>query len=57
MKCCHIIDESLPPYLGDSGGSDAPRPIGSAGSGGLGSRGGELGSLGAPNPGEASTFI
>ena len=36
MKCCHTIDGSLPPCLGDSGGSDAPSPIGVAGSGGLG---------------------
>ena len=36
MKCCHTIDGSLPPCLGDSGRSDAPSPIGAAGSGGLG---------------------
>ena len=57
MKCYHIIDGSLPPCLGDSGGSDAPRPIGVANSGGLGSEGGGLGSLGALNPGGASTSI
>ena len=48
MKRCHTIDGSLPPCLGDSGGSDAPIPIGVIGSGGLGSGGGGLGSLGAP---------
>ena len=47
MKRCHTIDGSLPPCLGDSGGSDAPIPIGVAGSGGLGSGGGGLGSVGA----------
>ena len=57
MKCCHTIDGSLPPCLGDSGGSDAPSPIGAAGLGGLelalpGLGGGRLGS-----PGEASTSI
>ena len=62
MKCCHTIDGSLPPCLGDSGGSDAPSPIGVAGSGGLGLAlpglgGGRLGSPGAPNPGGASTSI
>ena len=57
MKCCHTIDVSLPPCLGDSGGSDAAKPIGVAGSSGLGSRGGGLGSLGAPNPGGALTSI
>ena len=62
MKCYHTIDESLPPCLGDSGGSDAPSPIGAAGSGGLGLAlpglgGGGLGSPGAPNPGGASTSI
>ena len=57
MKCCHTIDGSLPPYLGDSGGSDGPRPIGAASSGGLGSGGGGLGSLGAPNPGGALISI
>ena len=36
MKCFHIIDGSLPPCLGDSGGSDAPSLIGAAGSSGLG---------------------
>ena len=36
MKCCRTIDGSLPPYLGDSGGSDAPSSIGAVGSGGLG---------------------
>ena len=36
MKCCHTIDGSLPPCLGDSGGSAAPSPIGAAGPGGLG---------------------
>ena len=62
MKCCHTIDGSLSPYLGDSGGSDAPSPIGATGSGGLGlallglGRGG-LGSPGAPNPGGVSTSI
>ena len=57
MKCYHTIDGSLPPYLGDSWGSDAPRPIGAASSSGLGLGGGGLGSLGAPNPGRASTSI
>ena len=57
MKCCHTIDGSLPPCLGDSGGSDAPRPIGVAGSGGLGLGGGGLRSLGAANPGGALTSI
>ena len=63
------FNEVLPYYrqvlttcLGDSGGSDAPSPIGAAGLGGLGlallgqGRGG-LGSPGAPNPGGASTSI
>ena len=62
MKCCHSIDGSLPPCLGDSGGSDAPSPIGATSSGGLGLAlprlgGGWLGSPGAPNPGGASTSI
>ena len=62
MKCCHTIDRSLPPSLGDSGGSDAPSPIGAAGLGGLGLTlpglgGGGLGSPGAPKPGAASTSI
>ena len=60
MKCGHTIDESLPPCLGDNGGSDAPSPIGVVGLGGLGLAllgGGGLGSPGAPNPGEASTSI
>ena len=57
MKCYHTIDGSLPPCLGDSRGSDAPRPIGVAGSGGLGSKGGGLRSLGAPNPSGALTSI
>ena len=62
MKCCHTINGSLPPCLGDSGGSDAPSPIGAAGSGGLGLAllglgRGRLGSPGAPNPGGASTSI
>ena len=62
MKCYHTIDESLPPYLGDSGGNDALSPIGAIGSGGLGLAlpglgGGGLGSPRAPNPGGASTFI
>ena len=53
---------SLPPCLGDSGRSDAPSPIGVAGSGGLGLAlpglgGGRLGSPDAPNPGGASTSI
>ena len=48
MKRCHTIDGSLPPCLGDNGGSDAPIPIGVIGSGGLVSGGGGLGSLGAP---------
>ena len=57
MKCCYTIDGSLPSCLGDSGGSDAPSPIGAAGLGGLelalpGLGGGRLGS-----PGEASTSI
>ena len=69
MKYCHTIDGSLPLYLGDSGGSNAPRPIGAASSGGLrsgegglglalpGLGGGRLGSPDAPNPGGASTSI
>ena len=57
MKCCHTIDGFLPPCLGDSGGSGAPRPIGVTGSGGLGLGGGGFGSLGAPSPGGASTSI
>ena len=62
MKCCHSIDGSLPPCLGDSGGSDAPSPIGATGSGGLGLAlprlgGGRLGSPSAPNPGGESTSI
>ena len=62
MKCCHTIDGSLSPYLGDSGESDAPSPIGATGSGGLGLAlprlgGGGLGSPGAPNLGGASTSI
>ena len=62
MKCCHIIDESLPPCLGDSGGSDAPSQIGAAGSSGLGLAlprlgGGRLGSPSAPNPSGASISI
>ena len=32
----HIIDGTLPPCLGDSGGSDAPSPISATGSGELG---------------------
>ena len=53
MKCCYTIDGSLPPCLGDSGGSDAPSPIGVVGLGGL-----ERGeSLGAPNPSGALTSI
>ena len=63
------LNEVLPYYnrvlttcLGDSGGSDAPSPIGAAGSGGLGLAlpglgGGGLGSPGAPNLGGASTSI
>ena len=54
MKRCHTIDGSLPPCLGDNGGSDAPIPIGVIGSGGLGLSllgGGELRSLRAPNLG------
>ena len=50
----------LPPCLGDSGGSDAPSPIGVAGLGGLGLAllgGGGLGSPKAPNPSGASTSI
>ena len=50
MKCCHTIDGSLPPCLGDSGESDAPSTIGAASLG-------RLGSPGAPNPGGASTSI
>ena len=62
MKRCHTIDRSLPPCLGDSGGSDAPSQIGAAGSGGLGLAlpglgGGRLGSSSAPNLGGASTSI
>ena len=62
MKCYHSIDGSLPPCLGDSGGSDAPSPTGVASSGGLrlalpGLGRGGLGSPGAPNPGGASTSI
>ena len=62
MKCYHTIDGSLPPCLGDNGRSDAPSPIGAAGSGGLGLAlpklgGGGLGSPGAPNPGGALTSI
>ena len=57
MKCYHTIDRSLPPYLDDSRGSDALRPIGVAGSSGLGSKGGGLRSLGAPNPSGALTSI
>ena len=62
MKCYRTIDGSLPPCLGDSGGSDALSPIGAAGLGGLGLAlpglgGGGLGSPGAPNPGGASTSI
>ena len=62
MKYYHTIDGSLPPCLGDSGGSDAPSPIGVASSGGLGLvlpglAGGGLGSSSAPNPGEALTYI
>ena len=57
MKYCHTIDGSLPLYLGDSGGSNAPRPIGAASSGGLRSGEGGLGSLGAPNPGGALISI
>ena len=62
MKCCHTIDGSLPPCLGDSRGSDAPSPIGAADSGGLGLAlpglgGGGLGSPGAPDLGGASTSI
>ena len=62
MKCCHIIDESLPLYLDDSGESDALSPIGATGSGGLGLAllglgGGGLGSPGVPNPGAASISI
>ena len=62
MKCHHTIDGSLSPCLGDSGGSDAPNPIGVTSSGGLGlarpglGEGG-LGSPGASNPGGASTSI
>ena len=60
MKCCHTIDGSLSPCLGDSGGSDAPIPMGATGSGGLGLAlpeigGSGLGSPGAPNPGGVST--
>ena len=60
MKCCHTIDGSLPPCLGDSRGSEATSPVGAASSSGLGLAllgGGGLGSPGAPNPGEASTSI
>ena len=62
MKCYYTIDGSLPPCLGDSGGSDAPSPIGAASLGGLGLAllglgGGGLGSPGAQNPGGASTSI
>ena len=62
MKCCHTINGSLPHCLGDNGGSDAPSPIGAAGSGGLGLAlprlgGGRLGSPGAPNLGGALTSI
>ena len=60
MKCCHTVDGSLPPCLGDSGESDAPSPTGAAGSGGLGLAlpgGGGLGSPRAPNPGWALTSI
>ena len=56
------IDGFLPPCLGDSGGSDAPSPIGAAGSSRLGLvlprlRGDGLGSPGAPNLGGALTSI
>ena len=62
MKCCHTIDGSLPPCLGDSRGSEATSPVGAASSSGLGLAipglgGGGLGSPGAPNPGRASTSI
>ena len=62
MKCCNTINESLPPCLGNSRGSDAPSPIGAAGSGRLGLAlprlgGGGLRFPGAPNPGGASTSI
>ena len=62
MKCYHTIGEYLPPCLGDSGGSDAPSPIGAASSSGLGLAlpglgGGGLRSPGAPNPGGALTSI
>ena len=55
MKCCHTINGSLPPCLGDSRGSDASL-------GGLGLAlpklgGGGLGSPGAPDLGGASTSI
>ena len=62
MKCYHTIDGSLPPCLGDSGGSDAPSPIGATSSGGLGLAlprlgGGGLGSPRAPNLDGALTSI
>ena len=62
MKCCHAIDVSLPPCLGDNEGSDAISPIDATGSGGLGLAlpglgGGRLGSLDAPNPGGTLTSI
>ena len=52
MKCCHAIDVSLPPCLGDNEGSDAISPIDATGSGGLGLAllgGGGLRSPGSPN--------
>ena len=60
MKCCHAIDGSLPPCLGDNDGSDVTSPIDDVGSGGLGLAllGGDgLGSPGTLNLGGTSTSI